>query len=308
MMTAKRRMGTVLMGLALAGTSLAATPAHAQSKDVDTRLNGIEAQLRALQRKVFPDGAGRTLAPETPAAGVNVLPAPAGPAPSAVTDILGRLDSIESQLARLTAQTEVNTNEISQLDARLKVFEQERAAKLAAEAKAKAEEEAAKQAAAAKAQQEAEANPAPPSPEHLAAVKKIIKPKTKDDGDDEYIYGYRLWDAGFFPEAEQQLRLFIDKYPDHWRQTYAMNLLGRAFLDDGKPKDAAPWFLKNYQDDKTGARAPDSLLYLAETMIALKDTKRACIALTEFGETYKPVATGRLKDQYEADRGKVTCG
>ena len=42
-------------------------------------------------------------------------------------------------------------------------------------------------------------------------------------------------------------------------------------------------------------------------MIAVKDTKRACIALAEFGETYPAVASGRLKSQYDADRGKVKC-
>ena len=42
-------------------------------------------------------------------------------------------------------------------------------------------------------------------------------------------------------------------------------------------------------------------------MIALKDSNRACIALAEFGETYPALASGRLKDQYEADRQKVTC-
>ena len=55
------------------------------------------------------------------------------------------------------------------------------------------------------------------------------------------------------------------------------------------------------------ARAGDSLLYLAETMIALQDTNRACIALAEFSETYPALAAGRLLDQYEANRQKVTC-
>jgi hypothetical protein len=43
-------------------------------------------------------------------------------------------------------------------------------------------------------------------------------------------------------------------------------------------------------------------------MIALGDTNRACIALAEFGETYPALATGRLLQQYEATRGRVTCG
>jgi TolA-binding protein len=310
MIFAKRRFGAILVALALTGTSLAAVPAHAQSQVTEARLKQIEGQLRALQRKVFPDGAGKTFAPEIQTGEANPAPSAAAPATSAVTDILGRLDSIEAQLRQLTARTEENTNELAQLDARLKPFERERADRLAAEAKAKADAEAAaaaQQAAEQQAAAQQAAEPAQPSPERIAAVKKIVKPSTKDAGDDDYIYGFRLWSAGFYPEAEQQLRMFADKYSDHWRRTYALNLLGRAYLDDGKPKDAAPWFLKNYQDDKQGARAADSLLYLAESMIALKDTKRACIALAEFGSTYPAVATGRLSDQYQADRGKVTC-
>ena len=65
--------------------------------------------------------------------------------------------------------------------------------------------------------------------------------------------------------------------------------------------------LRNYQADKNGARAADSLLYLAQSMIAMKDTRRACIALAEFGETYPLVASGRLADEYQASRAKVTC-
>jgi len=40
--------------------------AHAQASpdSTDVRLRRIEAELRAVQRKVFPDGAGKTLGPE----------------------------------------------------------------------------------------------------------------------------------------------------------------------------------------------------------------------------------------------------
>ena len=145
------------------------------------------------------------------------------------------------------------------------------------------------------------------SAERLAAVQEITKPETGDAGDDEYSYGFRLWNAGFYPEARQQLASFVEDYPNHLRITYGRNLLGRAFLDDGMPEEAARWFLRNYQADRTARRAPDSLLFLAESMIAMDDTRRACIALAEFGETYPAVATGRLADQYESNRRRVTC-
>lgn len=146
-----------------------------------------------------------------------------------------------------------------------------------------------------------------PSAQRLAAVRAILKPQTQDPGDDEYSYGFRLWEAKFYPEAQQQLKLMIDKYPRHSKISFARNLLGRAYLDDGKPRDAATWFLQNYNANKAGERAPDSLLYLAESMRQLRDTNRSCIALTEFASSFPREAAGRLKSQYDATRGGVKC-
>jgi TolA-binding protein len=304
MISGPTRLRTMVLALALGGTMLAAMPAAAQSQDAEARLRKIEQEVRALQRSVFPGGDGRFFEPEVSTApGAGTPASPVGPSTSAVTDILGRLDSIEAQLARLTSQNEVNSNDIAMLSSRIEVFEKERNAKLAeqraaeeAEARAKAEAEAA-----------AAAAPKPPTPERLAAVQAIVKPNSGDAGDDEYVYGFRLWEAKFFPEAAQQLKMFVDKYPSHWRTSYGRNLLGRTFLDDGKPREAAPWLLQNYQADSTGARAADSLLFLADAMVAIGDTNRACIALAEFGEKYPAEAAGRLMQQYEAGRAKVTC-
>ena len=138
-------------------------------------------------------------------------------------------------------------------------------------------------------------------------MQAIAKPQTADAGDDEYSYGFRLWSAGFFPEARQQLTKFVEQYPNHPRISFGRNLLGRAFLDDKMPQEAAKWFLKNYQANKAGDRAPDSLLYLGRSMIAMNDTRKACIALAEFGETYPLVATGRLANEYKASLAQVKC-
>jgi len=141
----------------------------------------------------------------------------------------------------------------------------------------------------------------------VAAVKAIEKPVSKDPADDEYSYGFRLWEAKFYPEAQQQLQLYISKYPNHARISWGRNLLGRAYLDDGKPREAAQWFLTNYKADQDSPRAPDSLLFLAESMRQLKDTKRACIALGEFSEGFPSEASGRLKSSYESIRASLKC-
>ncbi len=66
---------------------------------------------------------------------------------------------------------------------------------------------------------------------------------------------------------------------------------------------------ENYQKDKNGARAADKpcCILSEKAMVAIGDTNRACIALAEFREGYLALATGRLKEQYDRDRSKVTC-
>ncbi|MCJ2187969.1 tetratricopeptide repeat protein [Novosphingobium beihaiensis] len=304
-----------LLATAAAASMLVAgaVPAMAQ-ENVDGRLKKVEAEVRALQRKVFPGGDSKFFEPEIKPAAVPSS-APGQPATTPVTDLLTRMDAVEAQMARLTSQIEENSNRINQLETKLAGGLQPAAA-APAEAPAESAEPASQANLAAMtggasatpaAAAPAPAKPAAPTTSRIEAVKAIVKPQTDDPGDDEYSYGFRLWDAKFYPEAEQQLKLFLEKYPKHRRASWGRNLLGRAYLDDGNPGEAAKWFLQNYQTDKRGARAPDSLLYLAVSMKELKDTKRACIALAEFSETYAAEAAGRLNSLYTATRNGLSC-
>lgn len=358
----------VLVALVLA----IASPALAQSAGdatAEARLRKVEAEVRALQRQVFPGGGKYFPAQVEPAQPASASGAPAS---TPVSDLLTRMDALEGQVQRLTAQTEENANRIAKLEARSAATGEaapatpgaSNAVPAVSTAPAAATPAVATPAAAAPvttppvttptvtngaitdsnlaamtagasgtkpaaatpaatpaaappkvAAKPAVTAPAPskpapaakPSPQRLAAVKAIAKPQTTDAGDDEYSYGYRLWEAKFYPEAQQQLKLFLEKYPRHARLSYARNLLGRAYLDGGDPTEAASWFYQNYQADKKGDRAPDSLLFLAESMRVRQYTRRACIALAQFGDDYPREAAGRLKPQYDATRGGLKC-
>ena len=285
-------------------------PALAQDND-EARIRKLEAEIRALQRRVFPGGDGRYFEPEI-SGQPNSGPA-AATQTTAVTDILARLDALEASIQGLTGQVELATNNQREMEQRLAALEAEPAAGTASSAPATILPSQATAATSTPARTTpaattpATAQSTGPSAERLAAVRAIAKPSTDDAGDDEYSYGFRLWEAKFYPEAQQALAAFVEQYPDHWRTTYGRNLLGRSFLDNGQAREAAPWFLQNYQADNDAARAPDSLLFLAQAMIELGDTNRACIALAEFAETYPALAAGRLSDQYEANRRKVSC-
>jgi TolA-binding protein len=316
----------------------------AQDDDSEARLRRAEAEIRALQRAVFPGGAGRFFEPQITAGNGgststgSITASTNAPPATAVTEILARLDALEVQLQRLTARSEEGTNSLSMLETRVAMLEGGETRSLAPVDEKDVGDGATDTNLAAMtggasggvtggvnggvtggvgagtSGQVDQSDPPfraditrGPTPERLAAVQQITKPQTGDAADDEYSYGFRLWSAGFLPEARQQLSSYIEGYPNHFRLTYGRNLMGRAFLDDGMPEEAARWFLRNYQGDRTANRAPDSLLYLAEAMIAMEDTRRACIALSEFGETYPAAATGRLADQYESNRRRITC-
>ena len=311
-----------ITGLLLAGVGTAMVPVTAAAQSDDARLRRIESELRALQRVVFPGGDGRFFTPEVDTSRPQAQPQVGTPSNSTLTDVLARLDALEAQLARLTALNEENANELELVQQQLAEAQAAAAgppvqvanivpapAPAPAPVRATPAPTPAPAAAvrAAPAPTPAPAAAARPTPARVAAVQAITKPQTDDAGDDEYTYGYRLWEAGYFPEAQQQLALFLEKYPRHARASHGRNLLGRAYLDNGQPRDAATHFFENYQNDKQGARAADSLLFLAEAMTTLGDTNRACIALAEFSETYPALATGRLKEQYDRDRSKVTC-
>ncbi len=319
------------LGVLVAAAVVATTPLPAIAQDnTEARLRRAEAEIRALQRTVFPGGDGQFFEPQITAGSTNTGSTGSNaPSTTAVTDILARLDAMEVQLQRLTALTEENTNALSLMETRVAALESSGSNSPTFTASPTGTTPQTSDPIAATNSNLAEMNgtaeqatdPLPsaatntavaqaasgPSAERIAAVQAITKPDTGDAGDDEYSYGFRLWNAGFYPEARQQLASFVENHPDHLRTTYGRNLLGRAFLDDNMPEEAARWFLRNYQADRTARRAPDSLLYLAESMIAMEDTRRACIALSEFGETYPAVATGRLADQYESNRRRVTC-
>ena len=312
------------LALALALTA-ASTPLLAQSAadaaSAEVRIRKLEAEIAALQRAVFPGGDGKYFAPLVQS-GSTGTSATGTPASTPVSDLLARMDAVEGQLARLTAQQEESGNKLAQLEAKLAAL----SATGAAASTSPAVIEPPKPAVVAPAvtapapaitnpavtpkpatTTPAASKPATPSAQRLAAVKAVEKPATADAGDDEYSYGYRLWEKKFYPEAEQQLKLFLQKYPKHSRVSYARNLLGRSYLDEGNPREAASWFLQNYQAGKKGDRAPDSLLFLAESMRQLKDSNRACVALAQFTDDYPVEAAGRLKAQYDATRAGVKC-
>ena len=220
-----------------------------------------------------------------------------------LTDLLLRVDALEERMANLTAQTENNNYQMQQMQQKISNLEAQ-----LADMEKKMTAKPAPAPAQSQAQQAAPAEQANTAPAASGEGEIIARPDTGDAGEENYIYGYRLWNAKQYKAAQIQLQLTVEKYPKHARISHARNLLGRAWLDDGGYSSAATIFYDNYKKDPNGDRAPDSLYYLGESLIKLKKNKEACQAFLELSDVYPEVSSGRLSDKLASGKKTAKCG
>lgn len=324
-----RRIATVT--ILLAATTLSTTPALAQS-NVEGRVGRLESEMRAVQRKVFPGGGGAYVEPDNvPAQPQTVIPGT--PAASPLADLTARVDSLESQLRQMTGQAETNQHRIDVLEGRLKAIEAAAAAPPPAPAPG-AFGATNDQPAADPSVSDRSGSLSPPTrsptsraPADTAAlttgssqrgaaaagdtqrtgpVAVVERPETGDPAEDTYLFGYRLWAAKRYPEAETQFKTVVAKYPKHKRASYAQNLLGRSYLEDGKPSLASLAFYDSYKNWPDGDRAPESLFYLAQALVKLdKPAAQVCKVYTELQRTYGTKVDADPKMRAGVDKGRA---
>lgn len=302
--------------------SAATAPALAQSDVLTLRVGKLEKEMTAVQRKVFPNGVA--LEPEI--SGGTVSNAAGNPASAPLADLNARVDALESQLRMLTGQVETDGNRVRKLedllkayDARLKTLEGTGAAPETATADtppttvpAPAPEKQTQVAAVTTTATPKPATTKPaatakPDPGRKAAIDAVEIPSTGDATEDAYTYGFRLWQAKLYPEAQVKLKEFVAKYPSSKRASYAQNLLGRAYLDEGKPALASVAFYDNYQKMPKGDRASESLYWLGVSLTKLKKPADACKVYKEFDDVYADKASADLKGKVAKGKTDAKC-
>lgn len=295
--------------------------AQAQTSAVEGRVDRLEREMRAVQRKVFPGGAGQTIEPQ-------IVPdtsteAPGVPSGSPIADLTQRVAALENQVQTLTGQVEQDGYRLRQIEDGFNAY------KRATDARLKALEDGTSQIGASGDPviapvdiSEAPARPSrpatrPPAEEAPAAkptgtraqqVAAIEKPNSGDPAEDGYTYGYRLWQAKLYPEARRELEAVATKYPQHRRASFSQNLLGRAYLDAGAPSLAAVAFYENYKKNPNGERAPDSLYYLAQALTKLKKpASEVCKVYTELDQLYGERLSAEMKNGIAEGRVAQKC-
>lgn len=295
--------------------------AQAQTNAVEGRVDRLEREMRAVQRKVFPGGAGQTIEPQiVPDASTEMPGVPSG---SPIADLTQRVAALESQVQTLTGQVEQDGYRLRQIEEGFSAY------KRATDARLKALEDGASRTGTSGDPviapvdiSEAPERPTrpstrPPVEEKPAAkptgtraqqVAAIQKPNTGDPAEDGYTYGYRLWQAKLYPEARRELEAVATKYPQHRRASFSQNLLGRAYLDAGAPSLAAVAFYENYKKNPNGERAPDSLYYLAQALTKLKKpASEVCKVYTELDQLYGERLSAEMKNGIAEGRVAQKC-
>ncbi|KQN24794.1 hypothetical protein ASE86_00380 [Sphingomonas sp. Leaf33] len=318
-----------LMLASVAAVMLTSGAASAQVA-VEGRVDRLEREMRAVQRKVFPGGAGMTVEPQITAPQTTSDPLGA-PAAAPITDLTARVSALESSVRSVTGQVEQTGFRLRQLeegfaayktatDARLKLLEDRAKASLVSAPAEPAVVDATGDTSpvtpptrpAVRPTRPAVTTPAPtPAATEVAAddaAPAIERPSTGDPAEDGYTYGYRLWQAKQYAAAEKELKAVADKYPKHRRASFAQNLLGRSYLDEGKPSLASLAFYDSYKKFPEGERAPDSLYYLAQSLVKLKKPAAdVCKVYTELTEVYGEKLTSGMKADIAKGRAAQKC-
>lgn len=307
------------MAVVLAGVASIAMPVVAQtSRDgIEGRVDRLEREMRAVQRKVFPGGAGQTVEPQITAPDRSG-PAPGIPASGVVSDLTARVSALESQQSVLTGQIEQNQYRLRQLEEAFTAY------KRSTDARLKALEDGASTVGGTApvtgigttpvtTPRPTTPRPTTPPPTTTAPIPTtpvagIERPNTGDAAEDAYTYGFRLWQAKQYDKAIVELRSVVQKYPKHRRASYAQNLLGRALLDQNKPALAATAFFENYQKMPNGERAPDSLYYLAQALVKMKKpASEVCKVYDELTQVYGDRLSEAMKMDVATGRSASKC-
>ncbi|HEV2816338.1 MAG TPA: tetratricopeptide repeat protein [Allosphingosinicella sp.] len=279
-----------LLGLVLIAS--VAVPVLAQRRDepIDRRVDRIERELRAVQRRVFPGGrfVMPEIQPQTGAApGANV-------SGDALSSLTARVDALEAQLRSLTGQIEEAGQRNRETGAELVRLRTELGARLdRLEARPAAEPPAA-------------ATPARTPPRPQPAESEPAAATAPDSAEEAYNAGFRLWDAHRYAEAAAALDAAATRYPNTRWTSWMRNLQGRAQLDDNKPATAARILLANYQDNPRGERAADSLFYLGQALTRLNRRAEACRVYDELASVY-PNMRAEIRRRIPQARTDARC-
>jgi len=258
---------TYLLGVAaglLLITDVDMAQAQNQTQAVSKRLDIVERQLKAVQRKVFTPGSKFPSQPETQAGGTIPVISDSN---IKFADIEARLSQMESQLRQLTGRVEEGNFQVEKLNQKLDVMSRDYEFRFkelevvnSGKDKPVAVEGAEKQAAI------------------INDVADILPPGSEEQ---QYSYAQKLVATGQYVKAEKALSEFIKRYPKAPLAGNAQYWLGQTFYVRKMNTKATRAFLEGYNNYPKNAKAPAFLLKIGMSLNAMGEKQDACDAYRE---------------------------
>ena len=126
------------------------------------------------------------------------------------------------------------------------------------------------------------------------------------DPDQDFAQARQLMLAGDYDAAESAFATFVDAYPDASRTPEANYWLGKTRSVRGAHANAAQAYIGAIRGWPKTSWAPDAVVELSRSLIALKKPTDACQTLAEFRRRY-PKAPATVASRAAAARTQAKC-
>ncbi len=275
-----KRNTVVNIGLIVVMAILLPMTSQAQSsKATNKRLERIEKQLKAVQRKVFKPGS--SFAAET---GGSVAPAGGN---IRFADLEARIAQIETQLRQLTGRIEESNYQAGQLKQQMAVMARDYEFRLA-----ELEKGGTKAVDTVKPVVTPEISPAT-----MAA--DILPAGTEKQ---QYSYAQKLVTKGQYAKAEVALGEFLKRYPKANLAGNAQYWLGQTYYVRKMYTRATRAFLEGYNNYPKSQKAPAFLLKIGMSLNAMGEKSDACDAYRELASRFPDSMESKNKRPPEEKR------
>lgn len=258
-------------------------PVHAQA--IEKRIERLEKQIRALQRKVF-DGRDVVM-PADGGGGVDT----AGPAQAVGTE--QRIMALEEQLRSLTGQIEQVQFQTGQTQEKLDTFMADTEFRFG-QLEGRGSISGGSSGAAIAASQAATASATIAEPNELPAASAGNSAAGDLPGGalpagspmEQYNYAYSLLAQGKYDAAEAAFRSFLGVHGNDDLAGNAQYWLGQSLFVRGRYNDAAREFVAGYQSYPQSQKAPAYLLKIGISLGKIGQKQEACDVFAELKNRY----------------------
>jgi len=295
----RKNMVTAAVGL-ICGLAMAIMlPLWSQAAPADRtlakRLQIIEKQLKAVQRKVFTPGSRFRAA--TPDSAASSLPDTGGNMGGnmggSLADIEARLSQMETQLRQITGRVEEGNYQMGRLKQQMETMTRDYEFRIAALEKSRTASSLAPK---------ADITAKPTVRNKPKAEKADILPAGTEQ--QQYSYAQKLVTKGQYARAEVALSAFLTRYPKARLAGNAQYWLGQTYYVRKMYTRATRAFLEGYNNYPESPKAPAFLLKIGMSLFAMGEKNDACDAYRELASRFPTSLESRNKRPPEEKRAR----